>query len=207
VGAGVILATAADGRQVVIGGQKSGDVYAVDPDTGKLVWKVKPGRGGALGGVHFGMAANAESVFVPINDALDRQHNGLPFTEPAHPGIYAFDLVSGKSIWSAPSNPETCAGLKRCQVGYSQAITATPDLVFAGCNDGWLRAFDAHSGAVVWQVDTKSPVKTVNGEEKSGGSFGGGAGPVVYHGMVFVSSGYNGSTEMPANLLLAYEAK
>ena len=97
-----------------------------------------------------------------------------------------------------------CGGLAPCTVGYAQAITATPDLVFAGRGDGWLRVFDARSGALVWEVDTKLPVKTVNHEDKGGGSFGGGAGPILYHGMLFVSSGYNLAGRMPGNLLIAY---
>jgi polyvinyl alcohol dehydrogenase (cytochrome) len=201
-----MLVTASDGRELVIGGEKSGDVYAVDPDTGKPLWHQKPGRGGALGGVHFGMAASKTLVFVPINDALDKQHNGQPFTEPAHPGVYAFDAGSGNPVWSTPSNPDDCVGLTGCTIGYSQAITATPDLVFAGNNAGWLRAFDTTSGKVLWQVDTKPPVKTVTGAEKPGGAFGGGAGPVLYHGMVFASSGYN-RAGMIGNLLLAFEVK
>lgn len=205
-GAGAMLTTAPQGQELVIGGQKSGAVYAIDPNTGKLVWKIKPGRGGAFGGVHFSMAANKDTLFVPINDALDRQHNGEPFAEPAHPGVYAFELASGKLVWSAPSRPETCAGLKGCNTGYSQAITATPEVVIAGSNDGWLRIFDARSGRVLWQVDTKRPVKTVTGEEKGGGAFGGGAGPVLYDGMLFASSGYNRGG-MVGNLLLAFDIK
>jgi polyvinyl alcohol dehydrogenase (cytochrome) len=197
-GAGIILATMSDGRQIVIGGEKSGVVHAVDPDSGKLLWKVKPGRGGTLGGVHFGMAANADSVFVPVNDAED----GRTYKDPANPGVFAFDLASGRRIWAAPSS--TCPDSKPCRIGYSQAITATPDLVFAGAADGWLRIFDAGSGAVLWQVDTKLPVKTVDGSTSAGGAFGGGAGPIVYHGMLFASSGYSLAGMKPGNLLLAF---
>ena len=71
-GAGTLLFTPAAGKQLVIGGQKSGDVHALDPDTGALVWKTRVGRGGIQGGVHFGMAANATTVFVPITDMARR---------------------------------------------------------------------------------------------------------------------------------------
>lgn len=200
-GAGAILATTASGVDLVIGGQKSGDVFALNPDTGKLVWKAKPGRGSMLGGVHFGMAANKSLLFVPINDAPD----GKDYPEPARPGIYALSLETGKMVWSAPSNEADCSGQKHCTVGYSQAIVATPDLVFAGSDNGWMRAYDAKSGTLLWQVDTKAAVKTVTGEEKRGGSFGGGAGPIIYHGMLLLSSGYSLAGQTPGNLLLAFE--
>jgi len=35
-----------DGREILVAGQKSGDVWGLDPDTGKLVWHRKAGRGG-----------------------------------------------------------------------------------------------------------------------------------------------------------------
>ena len=200
-GASAMLLTVSGGRQLVVAGQKSGVVHAIDPDTGKLVWKVKPGRGGMLGGVLFGMAANENLVFIAMNDSLD----GPAYKEAAHPGIYAIDIASGKNVWSAPSSPETCAGSKQCAFGYTQAITATPDLLFACSDDGWLRVFDAQSGSILQQIDTKIPVKTVHGEEKGGGSCGGGAGPLVYRGVLFVSSGYSNAGRIPGNLLLALD--
>jgi polyvinyl alcohol dehydrogenase (cytochrome) len=206
-GAGAMLATTSDGRDFVLAGQKSGDVHGIDPDTGKLIWKQKPGRGGIIGGVHFGMAATHDTVFAAINDAFTLKHSGTQYTEPAKPGVYAFDIASGNPVWSVPSDPETCVGVKGCTIGYSQAITATPDLVFAGNNDGWLRAFDTKTGAVVWKIDTKPPVKTVNGGEAGGGSYGGGSGPVLYHGMLFASPGYSLAGAFPGNVLLAFEVK
>ena len=41
--------------------------------------------------------------------------------------------------------------------------------MFAASNEGWVRIFDAQSGKVLWEVDAKQPVKTVNGVEKTGG--------------------------------------
>ena len=46
-----------DERDYLLVGQ-SGDVYALDPDSGgAVVWHNKVGRGGFLGGVHWGMSA------------------------------------------------------------------------------------------------------------------------------------------------------
>jgi polyvinyl alcohol dehydrogenase (cytochrome) len=206
-GGGAVLTTTADGRDIVLAGQKSGDIHAIDPDTGKGIWRQKPGRGGIIGGVLFGVAVNKDTVFVPINDALAIMHDGQPYKEPAKPGMYAFDITTGKQLWATPSDPAGCAGLKTCTTGYSQAITATPDLVFAGTNEGLIRIFDAKSGAVLWETDAKKPVKTVNGTENTGGSFSGGAGPILYHGMMFASSGYSLAGLYPGNVLLAFEAK
>ena len=55
-------------------GQKSGDVYALDPDKdGADAMANKVGRGGFLGGVHWGMSADGDSLFVPIADTTDHR--------------------------------------------------------------------------------------------------------------------------------------
>jgi polyvinyl alcohol dehydrogenase (cytochrome) len=202
-GAGTMLVTLADGRDFVIAGQKSGHVHALDPDTGKLVWQAKPGRGGMMGGVHFGMAANKQFLFIPINDGPD----GRNYDEPPHPGIYALDPATGKTVWSIAANQTDCGSRKDCLIGYTQAITATPDVVIAGTNAAWLRVFDAKSGKVLWETDTRKPFATVNGGEQKGGSFGGASGPLVYRSMVFASSGYSLAGATPGNLLLAFDTK
>jgi len=55
-GAAILMNTPAHG-ELVVAGQKSGWVHALDPDTGALVWQTQVGRGGIQGGIHFGMAS------------------------------------------------------------------------------------------------------------------------------------------------------
>ena len=70
--------------------------------------------------------------------------------------------------------------------------------------DGRLRAYDSTTGKVVWEVDTTQDWKTVSGEVARGGSFGGGAGPMVVDGKVFAASGYGLYFHMPGNVLLVF---
>ncbi len=201
-GAGVVLAKGKDGRDYVMAGQKSSIAYGLDPDTGKLVWKNQVGRGGVVGGIHFGMAASKGRLFVPVSDVPD----GKTYDIPANPGLFALDVVTGKYVWKAPSK-DVCNGRDFCHPGYSGAITATDQLVFAGSNDGWFRAYDAATGKILWQDDTTRTVKTLNGTSAHGGSMGGGAGPVVYRGMVYMNSGYGFAGKMPGNVLMAYSVE
>jgi polyvinyl alcohol dehydrogenase (cytochrome) len=81
-----------------------------------------------------------------------------------------------------------------------------PGVVFSGSLDGHLRAFDANTGNVVWDVDTARDYNAVNGVKGRGGSLDG-PGAVVAGGMLFVNSGYSRFGGMPGNVLLAFAPK
>jgi polyvinyl alcohol dehydrogenase (cytochrome) len=198
-GAAVIyLADAAPGG-LVLAGQKSGLVHAIDPDTGKLVWKTRVARGGVVGGILFGMATSRGRIYVPITDTPD----GKAYPDKPRPGLYALNVRDGQPLWAAPAN-DRCEGRAMCYPGLSQAITASGDFVFAGSIDGWIRAHDALDGRTLWEADTNQPVKTVSGVVAHGGSMGGGAAPIPYRGMLFVSSGYAFAGLSAGNVILAY---
>jgi polyvinyl alcohol dehydrogenase (cytochrome) len=202
-GASSILLSRAGAPDLLLLGQKSGDVFAIDPDErGRLIWRTKVGRGGIQGGVHFGMATDGERLYVPISDMRD-EHNGKTFSEPSRAGIYALEPASGKVLWSSPAD-DACGGREFCDPGISAAITAIPGAVVAGHMDGRLRAYEAATGRVLWQVDTTQPWHTVSGDEARGGSFGGGAGPMIVNGKVFAASGYGIYFHQPGNVLLVF---
>lgn len=201
-GASPMLLTLASGRDLVIGGQKSGAVMAIDPDTGTTLWKTQVGRGGVQGGVHFGMAADGERIFAPINDmAYPEDVTRYKFTVPAKPGLYALAAETGEVTWSAPA-PDVCGDLEYCDPGISAAITAIPGAVIAGHMDGRLRIYSSATGEVLWELDTVREFPTVSGATARGGSFSG-SGPVVADGIIYVNSGYGIYNHMPGNLLLA----
>ncbi len=203
-GASPILMQATNGKQYVLAGQKSGTAYAIDPDTGQLVWKHKVGRGGIMAGIYFGMAAGDDRVYVPVNDAAD----GQTYDFPDSPGLYALDLHTGAFVWKQPYTDAACAGRgPACGPGINAAVTATDQLVFAGAGDGWLRAHDAATGALLWSFDTAGEFKTVGGGLARGGSMGGGAGPVLSNGYLIMPSGYGFAGRMPGNVMLVFKVQ
>ncbi len=203
-GAGTLLARDSRGRNLLLAGQKSGDVYALDLDRqGAPLWKTRVGRGGIQGGVHFGMAADGQAVFVPISDMRDEHVEGQSYESDARPGLYALALEDGKFLWSQPAD-DVCKGREFCEPGISAAIAAVPGAVLAGHMDGRVRATDAATGRVLWEYDTTGEVTAVDGTRARGGSIGGGAGPVAAQGMLFVASGYGIYFHMPGNVLLAF---
>ena len=200
IGAATILWSGAD-RDYLLVGQKSGDVYALDPDNdGAVLWHNKVGRGGFTGGVHWGMTANGESLFVPIADTtVIGKFKGEQF-----PGVHALNPESGERIWYTPSKDD-CEGKPKpeCDRGMSAAATSTDGLVFAGSFDGNLNVYDSATGAVLWNFDTFGEFESVSGDIARGGSIES-DGPVLYRGHVLVNSGYQFGGRIPGNALLVF---
>lgn len=199
------------GKSLLLAGQKSGVVYALDPDhKGALVWQQRVGTGGTNGGVQWGMSTDGKVVFAAVSDAVrTAQQASMTNTrrynlDPAKGGgLTALRVADGSKLWSAappPCPPNPVAGCSPSQPG---AVTGIPGVVFTTSVSGHVRANDAATGAVLWDFDTMRPFTTVNGVKAEGGSIDG-PGPVVAGGMVFVNSGYPRNGGAPGNVLLAF---
>lgn len=195
-GASPILRDIGGGRRLLIAGQKSGVVYGLDPDqNGKILWQTRLGKGGMLGGIEWGGAADDSAVYFAVSD-IDSQH---PETEG---GLHALRPDTGEKIWSVQPPRPACAGRPGCSAAQMAPVTAIPGVVFSGSMDGHLRAFAASDGRLLWDLDTLREFETINGVKAHGGSLNA-TGAVVAGGMLFVNSGY-GRLGMSGNVLLAF---
>lgn len=202
IGAPPVLIKQSETEDILVTGQKSADVFALDPDDGKLLWRRQTGRGGFAGGVHWGLAAEGTRVYAPNADTLF-----LPTDAErgeAKPGMFTLDANTGETLWFTPVQ-DTCADELKpaCDPGLSAPPTAIPDVVFAGGFDGILRAFDGSSGEIIWQYDTNREYESISGVKAQGGSIES-AGPVVVDGALLVNSGYLFGGRMPGNVLLKF---
>jgi polyvinyl alcohol dehydrogenase (cytochrome) len=206
-GASPILVTLRNGRRALIAGQKSGIVHALDPDKkGEKLWDVRVGKGGTMGGVQWGSAADGANVYVANSDIKRIMLDYATTTDTDASqggGMYALKLENGERIWYTPPPPRSCEDRKRCSPAQSAAVTAMPGAAFSGSMDGHLRAYSATNGAIIWDFDTIRAYQTVNGVEARGGSIDG-PGPVIAGGMVFANSGYTAAGGQPGNVLLAF---
>lgn len=201
----VILVNLANGKRALVAGQKSGVVHAVDPDQqGEVLWQVRIGKGGTMGGVQWGSAVDQNNMYVALSDIgrIMLTYSQATDADPKQGGgIFALRLSDGQRVWSAP--PPVCGNKPRCSPAQSAAVTAIPGVAFSGSVDGHLRAYSAADGKVVWDFDTAQTYQTVNGVAGRGGSIDG-PGPAIGGGMMFVNSGYPTAGGMPGNVLLAF---
>jgi polyvinyl alcohol dehydrogenase (cytochrome) len=188
-----ILATLANGKQLIVIPQKSGIGYALDPDKeGALVWKYQAGRGSGIGGV-WGATVDEQQAYFAVADQLT----------PAPGGLHAVSLATGERAWYTPPKAPLCGTGRGCSAAQSAALTSIPGVVFSGSADGGLRGYSTKDGSVVWEFNTNKDFETVNGVKAKGGSMDMG-GPAVVGGMLYVSSGNGGIVGMPGNVLLAF---
>jgi polyvinyl alcohol dehydrogenase (cytochrome) len=183
-----ILRTLADGRSILVAGQKSGNVWAHDPDNkGAVLWRTPlVANTKEFGGkIVWGGTADNEYAYFGLGPG----------------GIGAVRLKDGEKKWFKPLVP---VDGRSTHPGQDGPLTGAPGVVFSGGWDGIVRALSTTDGNVMWEFDTVRDFETVNGVNARGGSMGA-AGPVVAGSMLFVPSGYVGVRNgIPGNVLLAF---
>jgi len=202
-GAAIMLAQRSDGTDLVLGGQKNGIVWALNPDNGELVWNTKIGPGGAMGGIHWGMAFDGNRVY-----AANNQSTG-PTADGNAPGLHALDINTGSIEWSY-LHQANCLGDRQQELpscarnyGMSAATLLVDGAVVQGSNDGYVKVFDAARGEPIFSFDTARSFDTVNGVTGHGGAIDN-FSIWAANGMLFVQSGY-GLMGVPGNVLLAFK--
>jgi polyvinyl alcohol dehydrogenase (cytochrome) len=217
-GSSPILVDLGGGRRALVAGQKSGVVYALDPDKqGEILWQRRVGQGTSVGGVQWGSAADAKNVYVALSDLQARPvpagtaggrdsilGTSFQLDPKAGGGLFALKLETGEMAWHTPH--PGCGEKTGCSPAQSAAVTAIPGVVFSGGVDGHLRAYSTEDGHIVWDVDTVMDFKTVNQVKAHGGSLDG-PGPVIVAGMLYVNSGYAFLGTAPGNVLLAFSVE
>lgn len=162
-------------------GQKSGQYWALNPDTGAVVWVTQAGPGGTAGGLQWGSAVDGKRVFT-----ANANSNLVPWPTPdgATTGVWSgLDAATGAILWQ--TRPPHGGGT-------SGPVTTANGIVF-GCSldpQGYMYALNAATGAVLWEF-------------ASGGSCLSGA--AISDGMLFWGSGYsNFGFGTPNNKLYAF---
>ncbi len=112
-------------------GSKNGVYYAVEQDTGALVWQQVVVAGGEAGG------------FSPSTGVAFGKIYAATFTGP--PYIFALDATNGAVAWQCP--PTECDVFSFGPAGIAGGV------YFVGDSSRQLRAFDAGTGALLRKLD------------------------------------------------------
>ena len=168
-----ILRILPDGRRVILAGQKSGVMHAIDPDRkGEILWQQRVGKGGLIGGIQWGSAADAKQVYVALSDigvtTVPDSDIGFDTTldSSVGGGMFAYDIETGERKWYIP--PPGCGDRKQCSPAQSAAVSAMPGVVFSGSIDGHLRGYATNSGEVMWDYNADQEYESTNGVKTRG---------------------------------------
>jgi polyvinyl alcohol dehydrogenase (cytochrome) len=203
-GSAAIVST--DTGDVLLAGQKTGDLWALNPDTGALIWNQRVGTGTALGGNHWGIATDGEKVFLPINDPGQARGTYVP-----RPGVYSFYVDTGEPGWfraETPACDNRADWLKGCDNRYGHSVTPLliDGVLITGTIDGRLLALDAETGDVLFEFDTVREYDAVNGVQGIGGAIDA-HGIAAGAGLLLVNSGYGRVGGTSGNVLLAFRPR
>jgi polyvinyl alcohol dehydrogenase (cytochrome) len=210
-GASTIIAKAPNGKELVLAGQKSGTVWAMNPDTGKVEWRRDIGTGGPNGGIHWGIAADDTHVYAPIS-YIGRSIPGQEVSPDLKPGLYAVNLNDGSMGWQFQVAPDCTDARKkfvpRCNglYGLSGAPTVIGDHIITGGLDGRVYMLEKKTGKLVWTFDTAREFEALNGVKGNGGSFDN-ASIVAANGLVLMNSGYGLFGQGAGNVMIALKPK
>jgi outer membrane protein assembly factor BamB len=129
-------------------------------------------------------AADAERLFVVTGNGVDEGHINVP--APAAPSLVCLDKRTGRALWqdASPGKAIMCSQLSSPLVidlgGRTQVVV--------GQGDGWLRAFDAAGGKLVWKCDLNP--KGARYELGNGGTRNYiTATPVLDDGRIYIATG------------------
>lgn len=174
------LFTAKDGSDLLGAGQKSGAYWALNPSTGKVVWKTQVGPGGTGGGIEWGSAVDGKRVYCAITNS---DYKSLtPFGLSGVGGMWAgLDAATGSVIW------RTADPLGGHDPG---AVSVANGVLFAGSAGlstpfapggqpgvpGGFFALNAATGSILWSYPIDGSVNS---------------GPSIVDGTVYWGSGYS----------------
>jgi polyvinyl alcohol dehydrogenase (cytochrome) len=183
-GASPILQTLPGGRDLLLAPNKSGIVFALDPDRkGAVVWKTNLAekQGTRNTNLIWGGSADQQNLYVGLVTGA----------------ITAVQIATGEKLWT------TRLAQPGSRVSYAAASSAIPGVVFIGGTDGKIDALATADGRELWSFDTARDFTAVNEVPAHGGSIGS-IGPAIAGGMVFIGSGYSVVSGIPGNVLLAF---
>jgi polyvinyl alcohol dehydrogenase (cytochrome) len=169
------------GTEYVGAGQKSGQYWALDPDTGEVKWVTQAGPGGTAGGLQWGSAVDGKRVYT-----ANANSNLVPWPAPDGPttGVWTgLNAATGQTLWETrPPHGGSTSG----------PVTTANGVVFGCSLDplGYMYALNAETGEVLWEFAS------------GGGCLSGAA---ISNGNVYWGSGYsNFFFSTPNNKLYAF---
>lgn len=172
----------AGGKDFVGAGQKSGMFWALNPDTGAVIWQTQVAPGGLAGGLQWGSATDGTRIYVASANTDQKPWTLLNGQTVNYGGWAALDAATGRVIWTR-ANP--------AQATASGAVTVAAGVVYAcsGDTSGHMYARKASDGSQLWDYPSGDFCYS---------------GTAAVDGALYWGTGYNLGFELPGQALYAF---
>jgi polyvinyl alcohol dehydrogenase (cytochrome) len=137
-------------KQRVGAGQKNGIYWALDPDTGNVVWSKVAGPPDLLGGIERGTATDDKRVYVAESNTASKSFTLVDNTTWNHGVWAALDAATGNIVWQTKPPTHTQKNGKTVSATLSGGVSTANGVVYSGTLSGDLVALDANDGTVLW---------------------------------------------------------
>lgn len=195
----VLFQVAGLGRPTALvgAGQKSGDYWALDPESGTLIWHTKVGPAGTFGGMVWDGATDTRRVYTAVSNSNGESWQLLSGEIIDHGFWSALDAATGQILWQTPVPDGQFTPFWQGRPAAQGPMTVVRDVVFAGSlafgESPNMFALDARTGEILWTFASGSSVN---------------AGPAVVDGVVYWGSGYDFlGFGVPGNRMFAFEVR
>ena len=149
-------------------GQKSGIYWALNADTGNIVWSTPVGPGGTLGGIEWGTATDGQRIYVAIANSGHQPYTLVPSGHQITWGAWsALDVATGRILWQTA---DPIAG-----AADEGSVSVANGVMYAGSYAGQMYALDTMTGNILWSFESGGSVLD---------------GPSIVNGDVYWGSGY-----------------
>lgn len=135
-------------------GQKSGQYWALDPDTGAVVWVTQAGPGGLAGGLQWGSATDGSRIYVAEANSDGKDWVLISGDTIDYGGWSALDAYTGEILWQTPDPQGADAQVPG--VGAPGAVSGSNGVVFGCSNAGQMHALDAATGKILWTFNSEN---------------------------------------------------
>ena len=147
------------GKDLLVIGQKNGNLYGVSADNGARFWATATSPGGLGGGLSWGVAADLEQVYFTAINSARLNYTLIPGTEKTAKSSYgAAKLVDGSIVWMTKTPKDSMAYAPATISNDIVLVARTGNLVpgpfpMPNTATGGLIMMNKATGAILQEID------------------------------------------------------
>ncbi len=168
-------------------GQKSGAYFAMNRDTGEILWGTQVGPDGVIGGIEWGTATDGKRIYIANGNSAYVQATLYPSGQTTTGGFWsALDVNTGAILWQTPTFAPAPIPQGSARLGNPPPGTLAPAEGSMSVANGVAYGEDTAGTYVALDTATGKVLRSFN----SGGAAI--SAPAIVDGSLYWTSGYAG---------------